>query len=327
MSYKDVNKPEKIKGLKYWNNKENRFAVAMLHYSADPEKDPDREGMDWVENEKRGTPKYTWEKEYEIDFRTKSGKLIFGPEFCDFDPKVHFINSFELPEPLELILSLDFGQRNPTCALVGAFTKENKLFIIDEYYKPALPSVSSREMFKQFEYLMGKSLDGLSIREKRDVANLAFSIKVIDPTTSSKNRSKVKFGEEIQYSILEEFEDNGWDFELGQNDVNAGITRIREYFKIDENGESNLYIFKDKCPNLCRELQNYRYKEYKEFMGRFKNESEEPVKKDDHGPDALKYMILTQPQAPKEAPKPKTRIQKDIENLLKPKVENDWDIN
>jgi hypothetical protein len=325
--YNEIKKPELIKGLKYWKNKGNRFAVAMLHYSADPDKDPKRQGKEWYENERTGTPKYTWAKEYEIDFKTKSGKLIFGPEFCDFDPKVHFINSYELPEPIDLLLSLDFGQRNPTCALVGAFTKDNKLFIIDEYYKPALPSVASREMFKHFEYLFGVSLEDKSIREKRDIANLTFSIKVIDPTTSSKNRSKVKFGEEVQYSILEEFEDNGWDFELGQNDVDGGITRIREYFSIDENGESNLYIFKDKCPNLCRELANYRYKEYKEFMGRFKNESEEPVKKDDHGPDSLRYMILTRPQAPKEAPKELTRIQKDIKNLLRPQVFNDWDIS
>ena len=175
--YKDVEKPELIKGLKVWKNPGNQFTVAMLHYTADSEKDPEREGKDWYENERKGTLKAVWLKEYEIDFSTKSGKLIFGPEFCDFDPKVHFINSFELEEPYELLLSLDFGQRNPTAALIGAWTKDNCLYIIDEYYKPALPSVSSKDMFKQFEYLTRTSFLGKTLREKKALMDSLFSIK------------------------------------------------------------------------------------------------------------------------------------------------------
>jgi len=130
--YQDIKENEIIKGLKLWKNPKNRFTVAMLHYTADPIKDPDREGKEWYKNEKSGTLKATWLKEYEIDFTTKSGKLIFGSEFCDFNQSIHFINSFELPEPYELLLSLDFGQRHPTAALVGVWTMNNVLYIIDE---------------------------------------------------------------------------------------------------------------------------------------------------------------------------------------------------
>lgn len=327
--YKNINKPELKKGIKFWVNKQNRFGVLMLHYTADPLKDPERNGKEWFKNEKLGTPKATWLKEYEIDFTTKSGKLIFGPEYCDFDPKIHLINSFELPEPYELLLALDFGQRNPTCGLIGAWTAKNELYIIDEYYKPALPSVSSREMFTQFEYLMGGIgvLDGKSIRQKRIIATNTFTTRVIDPTTVSKNRTKVREGEEIEYSVIEEFEDHGWDFEPGKNNVESSITRIREYLQLDENQKAHLYIFKDKCPYLSWEMQHYRYKELSEIQGKTHNESEEPVKKDDHGIDGLRYLISTRPNTPQRAPLPKTRVQKDINNLLKPKVFNDWDIN
>ena len=133
--YKDIEKKETIKGVKFWQNPKNLFHVFMLHYSADSKKDPERDGKEWYKAERKGTPKATWMKEYEIDFTTKAGKLIFGSEFCDFDPKIHFINSFELPEPYELLLSLDFGQRNPTAALVGVWTMDNCLYIIDEYYR------------------------------------------------------------------------------------------------------------------------------------------------------------------------------------------------
>lgn len=324
--YKDINEPELIKGIKFWQNKKNRFNVIMLHYSADPDKDPDRDGKEWYENERRGVPLADWNKEMEIDFSSRAGKLVFGPEFCDFNPSIHFIKSFEI-DRCEYLLSLDFGQNNPTAALVGAWTPENKLYIIDEYYKPALPSVSSRDMFSQFKYLMSDEDDFLqkSISQKRMAADIAFQIKVIDPSTSAKNRTKVREGEEIPYSVIEDFYDHGWDFTPADNDVSARINRIREYFQLDSNHEAHLYIFKDKCPNLCIELENYRYKKLTELQEKTRNQPEEPIKKNDHGVDSLGYMIMTRPFHPTEAPKPMTKIQRDIANLVRPKIFNNFD--
>lgn len=322
--YKDINHPEVIKGLKVWKNPKNKFTVAMLHYTADLDKDPERNGKEWYENERAGTPLADWNKEYEIDFSSRAGKLIFSSEFCDFDQNIHFINSYEFDGSTEYLMSLDFGQNNPTAGLVGAWTPSNKLFIIDEYYKAALPSVSSREMFDQFRYLMSDDLEfrTKSISQKRTIADVAFQIKVIDPSTISKNRTKIREGEEIPYSVLEDFYDHGWDFEPANNDVEGGITRIREYFQLNSNREAHLYIFKDKCPNLCSELLNYRYKKLTELQEKIRNQSEEPVKKNDHAVDALRYMIMTRPFSPTEAPKPLNRIQRDIQNLTRPRILN-----
>ncbi len=331
MQYKDVQKPEIIKGFKLWENKLNGFTVAMVHYTADPYKDPDRKGKEWFKRERKGFPKAKWLKEYEIDSTTKSGSLIYGPEYCDFNDAHHFIKSFKIPEPYELLISLDFGQRNPTAGLVAIWTRNKKLYIIDEYYKPNIPSKSSKEMFEKFAVYMGRTeaqMRAMSIEDKRRLAMQVFSTRVIDPSTTAKNRVKrLGSGEEIEYSIIEEFWDNGWDFEPGNNDVSSGITRIREYFQI-ENNQSHLYVFADKCPNLCREIKNYRYKEFTELQGRTRNKSEDPVKKNDHGCDSLKYLIMTRPKTPKLLEKPKTKIQKDIENLLRPKIiTNDWDVD
>jgi len=272
--YRDIKKEEIIKGVKLWKNIDNKFTVLMLHYSADPEKT-----KEWVDREKEGTPKATWAKEYEIDFTTKAGKLIYGPEFCDFDEDIHLVDC-SVPEPYELCIGLDFGQSNPTAAVVGAWTADGSMYIIDEYYNPALPSVSSREMFEKFKYLMGYD-DEASFATKKVLINKTFSIRVIDPSTKNRNRSKVRFGEEIQYSIKEEFEDNGWDFELGINDVQAGLTRVREYMSV-VGKKTKLYILKDKCPNLIRELKNYRYKTLTKQREKTHNNPEEPIKKNDH---------------------------------------------
>lgn len=324
MYKKDLHE-ENIKGVKFWQNKYNKFHVLLLHYSADKDKDPERDGKEWYEAEKMGTPKIVWNKEYEIDFATKSGKLIYGSEFCDFSSDIHLINSFKL-DKVELIMSLDFGQRNPNGALVAALTRDNVIYIIDEYYNPAIPSVASREMFEKFGYLMGDLTD-MSIKRKKDIADETFQVKVIDPTTCSKNRTKVKEGEEIPYSVIEDFEDNGWEFEPAQHDVEAGITRVREYFQLRD-GKAHLYIFRDKCPKLVEELTNYRYQENSDVIDKTKNASEKPVKKNDHLCDSLRYLIMTRPNRPEDIQKPKTRIQKDIESLIKPQIiSNDWDIN
>ena len=330
--YQDINRPETIKGLKIWKNEKNKFNIIMLHYSADPSKDPDRQGKEWYDNERNGTPLASWNKEYEIDFTTKSGKLVYGKEFCDFDVNIHLINSFEFQEPVEQLIALDFGQRNPTCALVGAWNGNNQLFIVDEYYEPALPSVSSKRMMHKFAPYIFPGMDPgeinqMPLGEKRARIDNAFQIKVIDPTTQSKNRTKVVGGDEIEYSVIEEFYDHGWEFEPASNDVKAGINRVREYMQINPStGKAHLYIFKDKCPHLVRELMKYRYKELTDEQAKTRNDSEEVIKKDDHGPDTLRYMVMTRPNKPAEKVLNKTRIQKDIENLIRPKVLPDhWD--
>jgi len=323
--YSEIKKDEDIKGIKFWQNPGNKFYVLMLHYSCDKDKDPERDGKKWYDKEREGAPKAVWSKEYEIDFTTKAGKLVYGPEYCDFNTDVHFVNSFDVDD-CELFMAMDFGQRNPNCALIGALTRDNRVYIIDEYYNPSIPSVASREMFDKFGYLMHGYSSSLNIGQKKILADNTFQEKVIDPSTAHKNRTKIIEGEEVEYSVIEDFDDNGWEFSKASNDWDAGVTRVREYMTIDETGEPFLTIFEDKCPNLSWEIRHYRYQENTEKTDRLKNEPEKPVKKNDHGMDALRYLMMTRPTKPKTAEKKLTKIQKDIQQLLRPKIINDFDV-
>ena len=325
--------------MKFWINPGNKFPVLMLHYSADPDKDPDTvKGAEWLDKEQAGTSKIQWEKEYEISFTSKSGKLIYGPEFCDYDPargysNPHWVEPYEWGEPCELLMGLDFGQRNPTAALIGVWTMDEELLIVDEYSEPGLPSYTSKRMFEKFAYLIApgqeKEFLRMSAAKKRDIVNSRFSLKVIDPTTKNKNRSKVQNGEEIPYSVVEDFYDHGWEFELANNDVNAGFTRVREYHKINPlTGKPAIRLFKGKLDKYMKEKHNYRYKTLSEQQTRTHNEPEEPIKKDDHLMDAERYLLMTRPVTPSMKAAPLTRIQKDIRGLLRPKMmANDWDVD
>lgn len=66
-------------------------------------------------------------------------------------------------------------------------------------------------------------------------------------------------------------------------DVSEGIQKITTMFEADL-----IRINEERCPNLIRELEGYSWDEKKAEYGK-----EEPIKTDDHAPDALRYFIHT----------------------------------
>ena len=63
------------------------------------------------------------------------------------------------------------------------------------------------------------------------------------------------------------------------NAVSPGIQYVRR-----ELDSGLLRIHADACPHLVREMSNYVYDERASLFG-----EDKPVKRDDHGPDALRY--------------------------------------
>lgn len=324
MQYKEFPWKELIKWVKFWENQINWYPILALHYSSDPNKDPDRQWREWYNMQKKKISiQSKWDREMEIEFKEAWSKLIFWPEYCDFDPSIHFIPSFTINDA-ELALSLDFWQSNPNCWLIAAY-KNWVIYIIDEYYNPAIPSAAAKDMRIKFRNYIGNT-DNMDMDLVRWMVDNAFQVKVIDPSTRNKNRVKSTEWWEIPYSVIQEFYDNWFDFLPWNNDVDASITRIRELFKIWSDWKSRLYIFMDKCPNLVRQLQKFRYKTQTERQANVSNQPEKVVKKDDHAVDALRYLVMCYIHEPEPSQEHKTIIQKDIERLLKPSVITDMDM-
>jgi PBSX family phage terminase large subunit len=119
---------------------------------------------------------------------------------------------------------------------------------------------------------------------------------VIDP--HAKDTSK-----QTGRSDQSEFSDHGIVTVLGQNAVSAGISRVK-----DKLASGTLKIHKT-CPNLIREFKMYRWKEAAKRTE--EDRKDEPIKKDDHALDALRYLIMSRPYVPIETVEDKrTRLQK-----------------
>jgi phage terminase large subunit len=91
------------------------------------------------------------------------------------------------------------------------------------------------------------------------------------------------------YSIADEYREHGVSLipSLKQKEDSA-IGRVNEFFKAGK-----IKIFKN-CVNLIRELQDYRWKDATDLSV---NASEEPVKRNDHAADALRYFVMTREKA------------------------------
>lgn len=102
---------------------------------------------------------------------------------------------------------------------------------------------------------------------------------------------------QAEKSVAELFREHGMNVNTRVNKSKwVGIQRVRQYLKkrpaFDAEkwpqGKPALFIFAT-CPMMIKEIKQYRW--------RADGESEEPVKKDDHAMDELRYYIMHRGEA------------------------------
>jgi PBSX family phage terminase large subunit len=150
----------------------------------------------------------------------------------------------------------DYGYRNPACVLYGAVDFDGVLHIYDEYYESE------------------KLIEEQASAYKRNIYS-EVAYKLADPSINKCDKDGT--------SVFDSWNEHGVWWQNANNDVRQGIDRVNQYLK-----EGRIKISK-RCIHLREEIASYRWKQLK--IGEEKNEYEEPVKKDDHAMDVLRYMI------------------------------------
>lgn len=98
-----------MQGIEIWKNKNNRFCVMEIHYTADPAK----RSPEFKERIKASLPYRDYLREYEISWETWEGL----PVYPDFDQKIHGSEvSIDPHIGLPLIRGWDFGL-TPACVV------------------------------------------------------------------------------------------------------------------------------------------------------------------------------------------------------------------
>lgn len=204
-----------------------------------------------------------------------SWDALKGQIFDGFDSDKSIVEPFEIPESWMRFRTLDHGQNNPTACYWCAVDTDGNIFIYREYYSPGVVSKHCKAIIK------------LSGDEEYEYTVLPHDLW---------NKTKEKDGN--LWSNYNEYCEHGIYGIRANNEVNAGLNRVNEFFFADpkrihpitgEEGSPRLFIFSD-CRNLILEIPDYIWKEGED----------KPVKVNDHGCDAIRYGIMTRPSPHEE---------------------------
>lgn len=96
-----------IRGMRMWRNRGNGHKVVEVKYTADPDKDPERNGGEWFRRMRGMMSETEWEREMEINWSVRAGKRFY-PEF-----KRDYIRELipDLSKPI--YRAWDFGFHHP----------------------------------------------------------------------------------------------------------------------------------------------------------------------------------------------------------------------
>jgi phage terminase large subunit len=174
----------------------------------------------------------------------------------------HIVKPFAIPPYWERLGGADFGIRDATVLLMAAIDPDKGIvYIYEEYYKSGLPvpehAKKMLEMVQKVPYGKLKSLVG-------------------DPSGKRKNINDMR-------SIFDHYAEYGLWFADGNNRIDAGIAKVSAYFSL-----GRLKIF-NNCVNTIKEGLNYKYKP--EELDSKKNPDNNPIDKDNHAMDSLRYLI------------------------------------
>lgn len=236
----------------------------------------------------------------DIDIRIKGGFVqVGGRIYKNFDPTPGSgqVLSEPFDEPAKAfkdwlwIMGLDHGLNNPTAVLWMAVDPNGFCIVFDEHYKN--------------EWTIDQHAAFIKARIKKH--GRMPDLLVADP--SIQNRNPI-----TNTSIQQEYQKYGLSFTLGNNDVSAGIIRVKKYLKptqyvgrrrpdifttgkgLDGGDTFHRLRITPNCGFLIGEMKKYRWKTFANKKLQYENNPyDQPHKKDDHACDALRYMIMTQP--------------------------------
>lgn len=190
-----------------------------------------------------------------------------GAVWPNYDPAIHVIDRFEIPESWRRFRVVDFGYTNPFTCQWWAVDGDGRLYLYREiYYSKRLVEDHTKQILE----LSGDERyeATLADHDAEDRATMARHGIVTSPAIKA---------------------------------VSVGIQCVSNRLRVAGDGKARLFLMRDslvevdkmlveakKPTRLEEEVESYLWEEPREG----KAEKEEPAKVDDHGCDAMRYMCM-----------------------------------
>lgn len=209
-----------------------------------------------------------------------------GQIVSEWDPSIHVIKPFEIPENWNRTVTLDHGTNNPTACIWSAVHPDGFLIVYREHYHAGqIIEWHAKQIFQ---------LNGSD----------NVYLWLADPATFNRTLQDPKRG---LYSVADVYAELGIHFAPGDNDVKAGIDMLKRHFWVDpaiinpfteKKGSPRIFIF-NNCEHTIEEIPQYRWKRHR-IRSFFRNQPEEPEKHNDHAVDCVRYTLMAKPQPTKD---------------------------
>ena len=223
-----------------------------------------------------------------------------GMVYPEFDIRTHVIEPFEPPESWTRWRAIDHGTVNDTVCLFAAVNPDGDIFVYDEYDKAGARIsenctgiIEKAGNEREFIGTRNEEWTGLFYEMWREKPLRAkFYSTILD------SRSWAQTSPSTGAKLSQEYMNFGIDTVQARGDkLEYGIPVVAEYLRLDssrrhyeskELGAPRVYITAN-CKRLIYYLRHYVMQAEKSASQM--NRSEKPVEKDDHYPDAFRYLL------------------------------------
>ncbi|MFH5183130.1 terminase large subunit [Paenibacillus sp. TAB 01] len=243
------------KGSEQYNPEFENFVFYTVHNTAVPGIQAE------VELARKQMPEKYFKRDFMASFDTFTGQI-----YDNFDRKKHLVPRQYINEIIQsgkiktFIMGKDWGDTNPGTSVVIGVDGDFNFFVVDLIYKTQT-NVDSSDPTEQTWVKMDKELF------KRYPIEYVYA----DP-------------EDAAYIRI--YKKNHFPITKVDKTVNAGIQAVSTLLHVNERtGKPKLFICED-LRELINEMQSYQWAE-----NRSGDLKEEPVKKNDHAMDALRYAL------------------------------------
>lgn len=217
---------------------------------------------------------------------------IFEWQIYDmFDQSVHVIQPFDIDPTRwrDVMYWLDHWSWNPTSIHEYHVNFDWDIFVTREHYLWENTPIfkHANKLNERFEKIGKKS---------------PHPQVIADPSIFNKNQIPTK-DRPYPRAVADEYADARIHMTPWNNDVSAGIERVKQYLSIPK-----IYIF-NTCVKMIEEIEWYKRDKDSGWYSK-----EKPIKKNDHAMDDLRYVIMTKFPSPI---KPKQNKYDSLEEIMR----------
>ena len=293
-------KIEIVRGMRVHSTK-GGIPVLSVHYSADPERDPQIH-PEWKAKERRTySSQAAWDREQEMVDEAGGGELVFADTLVTYWNKIVISDPGWRPSPHWRVEGgFDHGKTNPTALLRAYIDGDGVIYFCGEYY------VAGKEVWEHAR----------AFRTMPDIHRL--SACYADPTifdcTMQQSISPLNTPtlRQSSKSINVLYQEQGIEvfcpFSLDRSDVGFAARLMLHWSNLDQREPTVRIVCRNRseqpqyglhpwdCPNLLWELLRCRREKLSAQQLLSRNSSERILDKDNHARDAMKYVLMSSPE-------------------------------